>query len=725
MDQISSVLPPIKRHWFPAVLAFASVMGGAALYLLTATPTYQSSVRLSVEEPEVSVSAIGQALTAPPGRFSNSTDPMATQAELVKSQRVLNQALQQEALASGIDPSQLPDPWTLSQDLDVSVLPATNILEISYKNSNPKLTSSLLNRIAGEVVAQSSEDIRSEASSIRQFLEQQIPQEQAKLQATEVLETKFREENGIVDVEGQTAKLLDNLSQIQDQERTLAGQLQESKTRGNLLRQMTGFQSPEWAYVASRVGQDPELNALKTRLTDLETQVIAARAKFQDQHPQVQSLLQQRNDLQSLYSNRLSQLVPSLKTIPAGLEAKDQLSQDLISRYVLNTIESSAFDNHLELLKKNRQFLQTQLATVPSRRQRLENIERARTEIQKNLDLLQGKLQEAKIAEAQLLSNVRIIGMAEVPGEPSDPKLSVVLALAIAGGAVLASSVVILLEALNNTVRNTQEIESSTEATVLGILPKQQAHLLRSDEEFPLENFLNSPEVVEPHRRLLKNIELRTVLGSTPHGKAQVLVVTSTVESEGKSDVVARLAAVASMLSRRTLIIDADLLQPLQSELFPIASTVGLAHVIQGQVTLQEAVQPSGLDNLDILPCGELMSRPSTVIESAGMKSLVEEASKYYDLVLIDAAPVAQSSDATTMGQYSNGVLFVVRPNHTVKDTMVDAMQNLRANQIPIAGIVVNETRKLPKIKTTGKGGLKFGQSSEVKLFGSNQFTAR
>ncbi len=718
MDNLSSVLPPIKRHWLPALLTFSSVLGGAVLYLLTASPTYQASVRLAVEDPEVSLSEIGQALSRSPGKVSNSTDPMATQAELVTSERVLGSALIQEAAAQNVAPSDLPDFWTLRGALEVSVVPATNILEITHRNGDPELTASLLNRVASEVVAQSSEDIRLGASSIRQFLEKQIPQEQSKLRTAEALETRFRQENGIVDVQSQTTKLLENVSKIQDQERAIAGQLQEVSSRGKLLSEMTGFQSPQWAYTASRIGQDQELADLKRRLTDIEAQVIQSRAKYQDSHPQVQSLLQQRNDVKSLYTRRLGQFLPSADSLPAGMEAKDNLSQDLISRYVLNSVESSALENHLSLLEKNRQFLQAQISTIPARRQQLTSLGRERDEAQTNLDVLQKKLQEARIAEAQLLSNVRIIGLADVPGEPSAPKPPVVIVLATAAASVLAGSVILLLESLNNTVRNAREIEASTDAPVLGVLPRQSVRL--SSDDRPLEAFLNSPTVVEPHRRLLKNIELR----GSQKSHSRILVVSSTVEGEGKSDVVARLAAVSAMLSRRTLVIDADLMSPRQSDLLGASSPLGLTHVVSGQAILEDAVQPTGIDNLDILSCGELVSRPSTVIESKAMEQLLETAAKHYELVLVDTPPVDTSSDAITMGQHANGVLFVVRPNLTVKESMVAAMSNLQDNSIEISGIVINETRGLPTTASEGSG-LRFGQSRDVKLLGADKFMSR
>ena len=692
MDKLSSILPPIKRNWLPALLTFSAAIVGAGFYLSVAEKSYFSAVRVSVEDPRASsVSALGQGLTQPPGR-AGSADPMATQAELVKSQRVLERSLQQEAPAFEAKDVPVPTVGELQRALQVKIIPATNILQIGYEGLEPELTAQLLNRIAAEIINQSSENIRLEASSIRQFLESQVPKEEDKLAQAETLETQYRQANGVVDVDAQTSTLLGNLSQLQEQQRIVAGQLQEAQTRTGMLKEMTGFDSPERAYVASRIGQDQELADLKAKLVSIESQIIESRAKYQDNHPQVQALAQQRNDIRTLYSQRLSQLVPGSQSLSAGAVAQDNLSQDLISRYVLTTVETAALSNHLGLLKQNQTFLQEQLSTVPTRKQQLSVLERKRDEVKANLSLLQSKLQEARIAEAQLLSNIRIVSWAWVPDVVSAPKVPAIMAIATVAGSILATGVVLLLEAFNGTLRNANEIEASSEVPVLAVLPKPAAQLLLSaSRTSKLERFLDNPEVVEPYRSLLKTLELRI------KDKPRVIVMSSTVENEGKSDVIARLASVSAMLSRRTLIIDANLGRPEQQEVFALPSTTGLTHIVAGQASLLEAIQPSGFENLDVLSHGEIISRPSTVTESTAMEMAVREASKGYDFVFIDAAPVTTSADALTLSQYADGLVFVVRPNLTVREAMFKSMADIESNNTPVLGVIVNESQSLPR----------------------------
>jgi capsular exopolysaccharide synthesis family protein len=116
----------------------------------------------------------------------------------------------------------------------------------------------------------------------------------------------------------------------------------------------------------------------------------------------------------------------------------------------------------------------------------------------------------------------------------------------------------------------------------------------------------------------------------------------------------------------------------------------GLTDVIDKEITLLHAVQPTGIDNLSILTCGELRDRPASLLESPSMKSLLEEAAAHYDLVIVDTPAVSSCADANTLSQYSDGLVMVIRPNFTPKEMLLQTVSELTGNGVPILGIVVN-----------------------------------
>ena len=679
MNGMPSITPVIKRNFWNALATFGAVVGASALYLRFTPPMYESSARLILDERRVSVSELGQALAAnsTPGDAS----PIATQAELITSERILKRAI---GLLNprGASEQPLPSAGEVGGSLRVKIVPATNILELSYKSPDPKLAAEMLNAVSQAMVQESGESIRQQASSVREFVETRVPQQQANLEQAELAESRFKEANGIVGLEAQDTSLINSLTAVEDQGRTLTAQLKEAQRKSGLLQGVIGVNNVQTAYLASRAGQDDQLKTLRGKLTDLETQVIDTRSRLGDQHPDLLALTQKRDETRSLYSQSLSRIVPAQQGLAAGKVAADDLSRTLISTYITGEVERSALLDKLKAVQDQQQPLRDRMATLPAKQRILTSLIRRREQEAATLKLLQNKLEEARIAEAQLVSNVRIVGLAGVPNSPSSPKALLTLMLSSITGAALAIGVILLGELLNGKIGSAAEAESQLKLPVLGVLP-DRLPALRGGQ---LERFLNNSAAVEPYRRLLKTLELNS-------GKPlKSILITSSGSGEGKSDVAARLAMVAAMLSRRTLLIDADLSHPLQHQFFDVSDQPGLTDAVSENASLQSVVQPTAIENLDLLPHGQWFNRPAQVLEASAMKTLMMNAMSQYDLVIIDTSPVSRYADAMTLNEYTDGMVLVVRPEFTPKAIALQTTADLQKSGSSVLGTVVTAT---------------------------------
>lgn len=669
-----SVLAVLKRRGLPALITFAAVIGGAVAYLKVTPRLYETSARLIFDDKRVSVSELGRDLSQTSASGPGNT-PLANQAELIKSKRIITQAVAIAGNKASVD--------ELSRGIKVKTIPATNILEISFQSKNSELAATYVNAVAMATIRDNIKSISSEATKVRQFLQEQLPQARTQLQLAEAAENNYRQRSSIVNFDEQTKSLVQSVAALEDQQRTLATQLQEANSRGASLRQVTQAKGLDRAYESVRSGQDQELQKLRAKLADQETQLIEARLKFTDTHPTVVKLLQQRDALRNLYAQDLALVSPSSANSSNNSNnnvAGDQISQDLTSKLITNEIERSAIAEKLRLTQNNIAQLRNRLTQLPLQQQPLTALIRKREEVAASLKFLQAKFEEARIAEAQKVSNLQVIQAAEPPTEANSPKPKVVLALALAFGLLLATGVVILLELMDNTLHDASEAEELLNLPLLGVLPRLPARTLALE---PADRFLDNIGLVEPYRMLFKSLEFRT-------SELQLLVVSSTISGEGKSIVASHLAAVSAMLSRRTLIIDADLRRPVQHTIFNLPARPGITDIIKGNTNLKQAVQPTEIENLSVLTCGQLHSRPSQILESAAMKKLISEAAANYDFVIIDTPPLCACADTATLAKQCEGVLMVTRPNITIKEVLQRAVSELNNNHIPIVGVVVN-----------------------------------
>ena len=717
-------------------------MGGALAYLSVTPNLYDARVRLSVEDDRASISDIGQSLTQT-DEFGDS-NPIVTQAEVVKSQGVLSAALenyaQERPKAGGNAPAPAgsaaagqegPTVEGILETLQVKIVPATNILEISYSDQDPHQAAAVVNAIAQAAVTQNVEDINLEAVTIREFLESQLPALQARLRQAEQAESQYRQSNGLISVDAQNQQMVGGLGALEQEERALVASLEEVATRDQRLQAVTGINSPEEGVVIARVAQDPQLQTLRAQITNTNVLLNEARSKLGELHPELLALVDEANGLQLLYQKRLAALNPGPLGAAAELSSTD-LGQQLIADSINSSLNEEALRNRLAVVRSDLLRLRRQLTQQPLIQQPLAVLERERQEAADSVELIRQKLEEARIAEAQLVSNVRVLGVAEPASDPVSPSPVAILLLGAIAGSILSIATILLLDILDASLQSGDEVEKLVKLPVLGYLPRLSADLVDIEG---LDAFLDNPRHVEPYRALLKTMESRqrarvramgnglgnapgagrspeaisaraggagsipgTAAGSArgngrPQGVLpQVVVVSSPTSNEGKSSVATCLGAVSAMLGRRTLIIEADLLNPIQHLYLQVEPTPGLTDVINHSQPLSEAVKLTTIGRLSVLPYGQVLNRPSTVTESAAMRILLDTLIREYDLIVIDAAPVDASADATTVSQMTDGLLLVTRPGYTPRSVLADTVQQLRKSGAPLLGIAMNET---------------------------------
>ena len=680
MSGIESLVFVFKRHYVTALAAVAATIGAACLYLYRTTPVYETSARLMLNEQRVSVSELGQALAEI--EESRGSNPFATQAELVKSQRVLRRALNK---LSGRAAQSLPSPDVVSANLRVTVVPATNILELSYRDPDPEQAVRILNAIAEAMVEEDAESINRNASSVRQFLEAKVPQQLAKLEAVEVAESRYRQETGLLSAETQVNSLVEGLAALDEETRNVSAQLQEAITRNRLLQQITGTNALQQAYIATRLGQDEELARIRQMLLDLEAQVIEGRSRLGDQHPELLALIQQRDEMRDLYNQQVARISSSINPDAAI----DAASQKFLSDYIQGEIEQIALAQRLQVIASQQANLQARLTDLPAKQLQLATLVRQREEAEATLKLLQAKLEEARIAEAQSVSNIRVVALAETPLTPVAPKPAVVLVLASVAGITFAIGLMVLMETLDNTLRTPTDAETSLKLPVLGVLPKLPAALQGES----LELFLNHSTVIEPYHRLLKTLDLQS------KNQSKVILLSSTVLGEGKDNVAVRLAAIAALLGRRTLLINTELNPPTAridgytQNNFCLESD---NEVTMALLPLLSIAQLTDLVNASALLPGGCLTHPSQLLEATTIQPVVMQAREQYDLVVINAPPLRRSADAMTLSQYVDTFMLVVRPEFASKAVIQQAVSELQRNGVSLLGLVLNETPDVP-----------------------------
>ena len=190
----------------------------------------------------------------------------------------------------------------------------------------------------------------------------------------------------------------------------------------------------------------------------------------------------------------------------------------------------------------------------------------------------------------------------------------------------------------------------------------------------------------EAYRSLYINLSF-----SSQEKPLRTLLVTSAGSGEGKSATLANLAVVAAQLGQRVVLVDCDLRQPQQHELFGLRNDSGLTTLVAGQGSVSAGLQAvADTPGLRVLPSGPLPVSPSQVLAARRLDEILAELAEQADLVLIDAPAAVTVADASVLATKVDGVLLVLNAGQTKRDNARRAKEALEKVNAHIVGVVLN-----------------------------------
>ncbi len=281
------------------------------------------------------------------------------------------------------------------------------------------------------------------------------------------------------------------------------------------------------------------------------------------------------------------------------------------------------------------------------------------------------------------------------PGEGGQvaPVLLQSLLMGLAVGLVLGGLGVLVAELTDKSFKSPAEIRKRLGLPVVGHIPQIRV-------ETPAD--ASTPSGLDPVLAVAlrpKSAEaeayrgLRTQLYFSTQGRGhQVIQVTSPNPGDGKSTLAANLAVSIAQSGKRVALIDCDFRKPRVHKIFDLPSTgeVGLAGVIAGEAPIQVAVRPSGLPNLDLLPCGPRPTNPAELLTSPQFQEALEELRNTYEFVIVDTPPLLAVSDPAAVAPRVDGVLLTFRMTKKVRPAAERAREQLGALGANVLGVVVN-----------------------------------
>jgi polysaccharide biosynthesis transport protein len=647
-----------RRGWILLVTTLLA-LGVQYILIQTMKPMYVSSgrmivaIKLSIPE--------GAVYTEELSSF------YGTQTELMRSDKVRMDAASRLA-------AEHPELLPCEVKLRVTVSPRTSIFNFEASGDNPEYVRLYLQACMDSYLElrQQMRETTSEGTLVG--LSRQVLDLELELRAGESQTSSFLRTNNVVFMREQRNSAASRLTMLENERAdldsehkllTMVAFEQELNRADQDLLEVAGNRGPRDGASTQAVLEErnPQFYKAKQELIILQTELADLGQVLRPRHPKIEKLvtdIERQDRLLAIYRAQSLQQLDDRKS--ALLLKISNLDRD-IAQLKTAAVEINAKLSDYEQLERRREMTKTAYERLLSTIQTLD--------VNKSLNQESvSPMQEASVAE---------------PDTASTPKR---LALAGVVGLALGLGILKLLDRLDDRMNSHTELMHHFDEIVLGQIPRIRFRERRGETAL-LKASDDRHSFVEAYRNLRSSLHFMIEGSEAP----RLLLVTSSVPNDGKSVTAANLAITMAATGSTVLLVDADLRKGNLHASFLRQGEPGLAEVLSKSLPWREAIRPTPIANLSLLPRGKTTSTCSELFLSQITIQFLREVKAEYDYVLIDTAPVMAADDVTSLAPHTEGVLFVLRADHTSARVARAALDSLYQRKVRVLGLIFNAVR--------------------------------
>jgi polysaccharide biosynthesis transport protein len=309
---------------------------------------------------------------------------------------------------------------------------------------------------------------------------------------------------------------------------------------------------------------------------------------------------------------------------------------------------------------------------------------------QKRKEAIATRMAQVNETRALGMLDIEMLEPARVETKPSHPSKKTTLPMSLVLGMVVGCGLGFLRDRRDDRYRTLEEIRIAMGVPLLGTIPQMPA-MMTAPQAGRQSQLAPASAIAEACRTIRTAIQF-----GAPKERCRTMLVTSPSPSDGKSTLASNLAITMAQSGKHVLLMDADLRLPTQHTVFNVRSDDGLSTILQGMATLDQAIQPSGIERLDILPCGPLPNSPTELLNSPTFADLLETLADRYDQVVIDSPPVTGIADARIIAAAADMTVLVLRADKSTRRASEMARDGLGSVGAQLLGVVVNDITAAP-----------------------------
>lgn len=685
----------LKKNGFKITLFSVLVTALTILVVFSLTPKYQATSILMIEAETTNAVSIEEVV----GIDSNKKEYYQTQFEILKSSQVAERVIEQLALESLVEfnPTLTADQSLLSEiksfplfqayrdevevseeqtrestrqqalaifasKLQVSPIRKTQLVKISFVSESAELAAEIANAVGNAYIAMNVEARLAATKNASVWISNRLQELEDELERSERRLTDYLTSEQLIDDSGIDALASSEISNLSNR---LAEVTDHRIEVESAYRSLSGGDSLDVAAIASipAISTHPQVVEIRKLKVEVEKNVQELSLRYGPEHEKMLQARAQLDSIDNQSKQLINELVKGMSKELAALKAQEALLGKELSA------------------KKN------DFQSLSVKKQRYESLKREVETNRQVLGLFLTRQKETTATSDFQAANARFTDHARQPLEPVKPNKKLIVFVAFVGSIVFAMVLVLVTDALRNTVASAKEFEERFGLVPLGSVPQVVNKKFKKKD---LDNAAFYDEKMLPFSESIRSI--RTALSlSSLHTQKKHLAITSSLPNEGKTTCSINLAMAFAKMEK-VLLIDCDLRKPAVAERFGFKTYhQGLTnHLLMG-TSLEECLIVDEKSELTILPAGMLTPNPQELLSSEKFSNLLKTLEARFDRIVIDTPPALVVSDSMIISKLVGSVAIVVKANATNVNNIKNTIAKHIAHDISIDGVVINQ----------------------------------
>ena len=388
------------------------------------------------------------------------------------------------------------------------------------------------------------------------------------------------------------------------------------------------------------------------------------------------------DNLRKIYKSKHPSLMPAEQELQSATEEEDATVQFyrqkadaevLVAERKYASLQNAGKQLESEALLKGTQLQEVRLLREDA--DRLRNL----------YDTLLEQLTKLDITQNFKAYNVSLLEAPFVDPIPVYPKKAKSLLMAGAVGLALGGALAFFLVYLDDPVKLAESFSRDLQLPFLGMIPFASWSL--SDLTFHrFDRYDQHSETIEAYR-----VVRSALLGVVPREKLHAILFTSTAPGEGKTTTAVNLAIGFAQIEERVLLIDADLRRGGIHKHFDLEQDKGLADILTGELTPEDAIHHTEIRKLHIITTGAYPTNPTELLLSHRLGELIHWAHQHYDRIIVDSPPITGVADSSIISTVCDDVILVIRPGRTLRNYVLTAKTTAAGRGANFVGFILND----------------------------------